>query len=157
VRPHGLGAVERAGQVHAQVALPERGLLVGELADVIQRGSVIDQDVDRAELLDHARHGRVHLRAVGHVAAQGERAAAERTDLLGGRLGVHEPLRTRDRREHAVAVGLVRARLGLDEQVGDRNVRAGPSQRERVRPPEPARAAGDERDAAGEVDLERHA
>ena len=52
VRPDGLGAVERAGQVHAQVPLPELRHLVGELAEVVERAGVVDEDVDCAELVD---------------------------------------------------------------------------------------------------------
>ncbi len=36
------------------------------------------------------------------------------------------------------------------------DVGAGPRERERVGAPEPARPAGDERDAAGEIDVDRH-
>ena len=85
-----------------------------------------------------------------------ERAPAERADLLDGRLGVDHPLRARRLGEHAVALGVL-ARVRLELDVGDRDVRAGARERQRVGAPEPARAAGDERDAAEEVDLERHA
>ena len=69
VRPDRLRAVERAGQVDAQVALPERRLLVGELADVVERARVVDEDVDRAELVDRARDRGGDLVAIGDVAA----------------------------------------------------------------------------------------
>ena len=55
----------------------------------------------------------------------------------------------------APAVCLLRD-LGLEEDVRDRDVRACTCERECVGATEPARAAGDERDAAGKVDLERH-
>ena len=69
---------------------------------------------------------------------------------------MHEPLLPRDGRERAVAVGLLRE-LRLDEQVGDDDVGARARERQRVGAAEPARPAGDERDAPAEVDLDRHA
>jgi hypothetical protein len=66
---------------------------------------------------------------------------------------VHHPLLPRDGGERAVAVGLLR-QLRLDEQVGDDDVGPRARERQRVRTPEPARPAGDERDAPGEVDLD---
>ncbi len=78
-----------------------------------------------------------------------------RADLVGRRLRVDHALRARDGRERAPAVGLL-GDLGLDEDVRDRDVRARARERERVGAAEPARAAGDERDAAREIDLERH-
>ena len=92
--------------------------------------------------------------AVGHVAANGEGAPAERPDLLHRLLRVHHPLRDGRLRERPVA--LRGARVRLDEDVRDRDVGARPGERQRVGAPEPARAAGDESDAPGEVDLERH-
>ena len=68
---------------------------------------------------------------------------------------MHQALLPRDGRERAVAVGLL-GQLRLDEQVGDDDVGAGTRQGQRVRAAEPARAAGDERDAPAEVDLDRH-
>ncbi len=66
----------------------------------------------------------------------GERAPAQPADLLDRLLRVHEALRARDRRERAPAVRLL-GELGLDEDVGDRDVRASAGERERVRAPEP--------------------
>src|SRR3954452_8211072 len=155
VRPDRLCAVEAPGEVDAQVALPQLRALIRELCDVVERAGVVHEDVDSAELLDAARDSRVDLRAVGDVALQRERAPAERADLVDGRLGVDHPLRARRPGEHAVALGLL-ARVRLELDVGDRDVGSGTGERLRVGAPEPARPAGDERDAAGEVDLERH-
>ena len=93
--------------------------------------------------------------AVGHVAADGDRPPPHAADLLDRLLRVHEALLPRDGRERAVAVGLL-GELRLDEQVGDDDVGARAGKRQRVGAPEPARAAGDERDAPGEIDLDAH-
>src|SRR4029453_16385227 len=47
--------------------------------------------------------------------------------------------------------------LGLDEDVRYCDVGTRARERQRVRAAEPARPAGDERDATGQVDLESHA
>ena len=96
----------------------------------------------------------VYLLAVGDVASHGERAAAERADLLDRRLGVHHPLRDGRLREHAVLLG--GARVRLEEDVCDRDVGSRAREHQRVGAAEATRAARDERDPAGEVDLERH-
>ena len=85
-----------------------------------------------------APHGLVDLGAVGDVALDGGRAAAQLGDLLRGRLGVDEALRARRLGERAVALGVL-ARVRLDLDVGDDDVRAGARERQRVGPPEPAR------------------
>ena len=154
MRPDRLGAIEGAGEVHAEVALPEIEPLVGELADVVERARVVDEDVHRAEVVDDPRDRRVDVGAIGDVAAHGERAPAEATDLLDRPLGVHHPLRDRGLREHPVV--LRRARVRLDEDVGDRHVGPGPGERQRIGPAEAARAAGDECDAARKVDVDGH-
>ena len=115
-----------------------------------KQARVGDEDVGRAEL---AVRGRLDLRAVGHVAEHGQRAPAEPADLLRGLLGVDEALLARRLGERPVLVG---ACLGLELDVGEHDVRAGPCQRERVGPAEPARAAGDERDPPGEIYFNRH-
>ena len=46
--------------------------------------------------------------------------------------------------------------LGLDEDVGDRDVGAGPRKRQCIGPSQSARSSGYERDASGKIDLERH-
>ena len=129
------------------------GALVGKLADVVERAGVVDEDVDRAELVDDSRDGLLDLIAVGHVALDGGRAAAERGDLLRGGLGVHEPLGPRRLRERPVSLRVL-ARVGLDLDVGDDDVGAGARKCQRVGSAEPARTAGDERDAPREVDLD---
>jgi hypothetical protein len=123
---------------------------------VVERAGVVDEDVDRAELLDDARDGRIDLDPIGDVALQRERAPAEPADLLRRGLGVDEALRPRSLREHAVARGVL-ARIRLELDVGERDVRPGPRQSQRIRAPEPARPSRDERDAPRQVDLERHA
>ena len=89
MRPHRLRAVERAGQVHPEVALPELRRLVAQLPDVVERGRVRDEDVDGAELVDDARNGRGNLLPTRHVALQRERAPAHRLDVPRRRLGLH--------------------------------------------------------------------
>ena len=123
-------------------------------ADVVQGARVVDEDVDRAELVGDLRDRCSDLVTIGDVAAHRERAAPKGLDLVDRRLGVHHPLRDGCLSERAVLVG--RARVRLHEDVGDRDVRPGPGQRQRIGAPEPARAPGDERDAPRQVDLERH-
>ena len=155
VGPDGLRAVERTGEVHLEIPRPQRRLLIGELPDVVECAGVVDEDVDGSQLVDGARNRSSHLLAVGDVAAHGQRSPSEPADLLGGRLGVHEPLRPRHLCERPVRVRLL-GQLGLDEEVGDDDVGAGAGECQRVGAPEPARAAGDERDASGQIDLESH-
>ena len=154
MRPHRLRAVERAGQVDPQVALPELRTLVVELGDMVQRPGVVDEDVDRAELGDDTRHRGVDLLARGHVAAQGEGAPAEPADLLHGLLRIDEPLLLRRGRERAPLRHVLVGRLELD--VRDRDVGPRARQRQRVGAPEPTRPSGHERDAPGEVDRDGH-
>ena len=85
---------------------------------------------------DHLPHRVVDLRAVGHVAPHGHGSPAERADLVDRLLGVHHPLRDGRLREDAEALGS--ARVGLEQDVGDRDVRAGARERQRVDAPEPA-------------------
>src|SRR3990170_7780043 len=101
VRPDRLRAVESTREVDVEIALPEVRVLVMELADVIERGGVVDQDVDGAELLDDAVDGLLDLVAVGDVALDRRRAAAHALDLLRGRLRVDDSLRLRDLGENA--------------------------------------------------------
>jgi hypothetical protein len=68
---------------------------------------------------------------------------------------VHESLLPGDGRERAVAVGLL-GELGLDEQVGNRDVGPGVRERQRIRSPEPSLPARHERNPTGEIDLDRH-
>ena len=97
-----------------------------------------------------------HLLAVGDVALDRSRPPAETLDLLRGRLRVDDPLRLHHLREHAVRLGRLGRLVRLDLDVGDDHVGAAARERERVGTAEAARAAGDEGDAAGEVDLDRH-
>ena len=61
-----------AAQVDPQVSLPQFGALVVELPDVVERPRIVDEDVDRAELVHGTRHRSRDLFAVGHVAPNGE-------------------------------------------------------------------------------------
>ena len=157
MRPDGLRAVEAAGQVDAQVALPQVRVLIRELADVVERARVVDQDVDRAELLDDAIDGFLHLLAVRDVALDRRGAAAHLLDLLRGRLGVDDALSLRDLGEDAVGLGGFRRLVRLDLDVRDHDVRAGAGERQRVGAAESPGASRDQGYAPGEVDFKRHA
>ena len=109
-----------------------------------------------AEFLDDAVDRLLDLVAVRDVALDRGRAATHALDLLRGRLGVDDPLRLRDLGEDAVRLGSVGGLVRLDLDVRDHDVGARASERQRIGAAEAARAAGDERDAAGEIDLERH-
>src|SRR5919201_167260 len=122
-RPHRLRAVEGAGQVHAQVARPELRRLVGQLAQMVERGGVVDKDVDRAELLRHPPHRFVDLLAGGDVTAERKRPLPNGFDLRDGRLGVDEALRPCRLRQRPIGLGRL-ARVGLELDVGDRDVSA---------------------------------
>ena len=155
MRPDNARAVERARQVDAEIALPELGHLVPQLAHVVERRSVVDEDVDRAHLVDHPCNGRLDLSVVRHVALDGGRAAAELLDLLRGLLRVDETLRLRHLGQRAVLGDVLRL-VRLDLDVGDDHVGARLGEHEGVLAPEAARAAGDEGYSPREIDLERH-
>src|SRR5438093_10719501 len=122
---------------------------------MIKRARVVDQDVDRAELLDDALDRLADLGPAGDVALAGRSSPPHGGDLLGGRLRVDEALRPRRLRDRPVALRLL-PRVRLDLDVGDHYVRPGAAERQGVRTTQAPRAAGDERDPAGKVDLERH-
>ena len=96
------------------------------------------------------------LRAVCDVALDRGGAAPQLGDLLRRRLRVDEALGARCLGERTVALRIL-ARVGLDLDVRDHDIGAGTPERQGVGPAEAARASGDERDAPGEIDLERHA
>src|SRR6266511_4788031 len=123
---------------------------------MVERARVVDEDVDRPELVDDALDRLEYLLPPGDVAAQRERAPAELFDLAGGRLRVHEPLRPRSLGERAVAVDVLSLRR-LELDVGDRDVGARARKRQGVRPAQPSRSPGDERNPSREIDLNRHA
>ena len=122
---------------------------------MVERSGVVDEDVDRAHVLDGARHRGADLLAVGDVAADCKRPASHRADLLRRRLRADQALGTGDLRERAVGVGLL-GQIRLDEEVGDHDVRPGAGERQCVGAAEAARAARHEGDAAREVDLQAH-
>jgi hypothetical protein len=68
--------------VHHQAEVVERHLGEGLVA---QHARVVDEDVDAAPFADGARHHRLHLREIGHVAAVGDGQAAGTHDLVGDR------------------------------------------------------------------------
>src|SRR5437879_2775739 len=125
------GAVEGACQVHLHVAVPQLVGLVGDLSGVVERGGVVDEDVDLAELVSDLLEDVADLVAVGHIHLNGERLAAHLADLFRGRIGMHPTLGNGDLRQHA-ALGLRRlleVRVILDEHVGDDDVSTEPGTR----------------------------
>src|SRR5262249_46658845 len=155
VWPYRLRAVEPPGEVDAEVPLPELWTLVMELSHVVERPGVVDQDVDGAQLSDRPRDCRPHLLAIRYVTSHGERAAPKRADLVDRLLRVHHALCARHSGERTPTVGLL-GELGLDEDVGNRDVGSGMRERQRVGAPEPARATGHESHTARKVDRESH-
>ena len=156
MRPRRLRAVERTGEVHPQVALPQlRGLLV-ELRDVVERARVVHEDVDRAN--SSTVRATAASTSVRSVTSQRTASALlpHALDVPHRLLGVDEALLARNRRERPVLVGLL-GELRLHEQVGDDDVGARARERQCVGPAETSGPAGDERYAAREVDLNRHA
>jgi hypothetical protein len=107
-----------------------------ELADVVERRRVVDEDVDRAELLDDSSDGRVDLHTIRDVALDRRGAAPQTLDLLRRLLRVDEPLRARHLRQDPGLRDLFG--VGLDEDVRDRNVRPRTRERERVGSPQAA-------------------
>jgi hypothetical protein len=120
-----------------QIALPQLGLLVGELAQVIERPRVVDEDVDGAELLHRSPDCLVDLRSVGDIAFHRRRAPSHVADLLRGRLRIDESLGARSLRHRAVAFRLLPG-VGLDLDVGDHDVCAAAAERQRVGAAEPS-------------------
>ena len=146
MRPDRPRAVERPRQVDAKIPLPQLRHLILDLTDVVERARVVDEDVDRAELLDGLLD-RLPRPAPASVTSHLRASAPPHAgDLLRRRLGVDEPLSARRLGERPVAVGVARV-VRLDQDVGDDDVGAGARERQRVGAAEPARAAGDEGDA----------
>jgi hypothetical protein len=73
--------VQRAAQVDRQRVLEVVGGHVLDRAD-LDHARVVDQDVDRAEVVLDARHEPQHVVAVGDVALGAEHLAAELLELL---------------------------------------------------------------------------
>jgi hypothetical protein len=67
---------------------------------VVERGGVVDQDVDAAEFVLDLLEYVAYLLTVGHVHLDGDRAAAHLADLFRGRVRVHPALRHRHLRKH---------------------------------------------------------
>ena len=114
---------------------------------MVERGGVVDEDVDLAELVSDLLEDVADLVAVGHVHLDGERLAAHLADLFRGRIGMHPTLGNGDLRQHA-ALGLRRlleVRVILDEHIGDDDVSAEPGQRQRILPAKSSRSTGDDR------------
>ena len=147
MRPDGLCTIEASAQVDAKVSFPQLRALVVELPDVIERAGVVDEDVDGAELVDGTTDRGRNLIAARHVAPHSKRATPERTDLLDRLLGVNHSLRSRSGGKCAPAVRLL-GELRLDEDVGNDDVRSRSSERQRVRPSEPAGPARDQGERA---------
>src|SRR5690348_2293961 len=134
VGPHLFRAVERAREVDPHVPVPQLIGLIGDLRRVVQRGGVVDQDVDLAELLLDLLEDVANLLAVGDVHLDGERLASHLADLLGRRIGTNPSLRHRHLRERAaLRLGrLLEVRVVLDEDVRDHDVGAEAGQGESV-------------------------
>ena len=81
------GAGEHEGAAHVDVEhqVVALRLEVGDRCEV-DRGGVVDHDVDAAELLDGLRDGASTCGVVADVADDRQRLAARRLDLLGGRV-----------------------------------------------------------------------
>src|SRR4029077_14698119 len=84
VWPYLFGAVEGAGEVDLDVAIPELVAHVLDLRRVVQRGRVVDQDVDAAEFVFDFLEDLANLLAIRHVHLDRDRAPAHLADLLGG-------------------------------------------------------------------------
>ena len=123
---------------------------------MIKGACVVDEDVNRTEVADDAPHGLLDVAPVRDVALDRSRAPAEFADLPRRRLGVDEPLRTCGLRHRPVPLGFGPG-VRLDLDVGDDDVRARTRERQRIGTAEPPRAARDEGNPAGQVDLERQA
>src|SRR5437867_76437 len=153
VRPYLFRAVEGAGEVDLHIAVPQLVGLVGDLGRVVERGRVVDQDVDLAELVLDLLEDLFDLVAVGDVHLDGEGLASHLPDLLGGCVGVNPALRHRDLGQHAaLRLGrLLQVGVVLDEDVRDDDVGAHARERQRVLAAEAARRTGDDRDLACQV------
>src|SRR5450631_1071447 len=125
-----------------------------DLPDVIKRSGVVDQDVERSEVLLDGREDLANLLAIGHVHLHRRRPATHLTDLLARLLGVHDVLRAEQLRQCGVSLlrGLLELRVRLDQDVGDDDVSAGAGEREAVRPAEAARSPGDDGDLPGQIE-----
>ena len=104
---------------------------------MVERAGVVDEDVDRAELVDHAAHGLFDQCPIGDIALDRRRAPPQGGDLLRRRFRIDEPLRARGLRQWPVAPGVLPG-VGLDLDVRDHDVCAGTGERQRIGATEPA-------------------
>src|SRR5690606_6685602 len=81
-RQYGMVHVQCAGEVDVDEPGPVLGGRLDEWLEYVPAG-VVDQDVDRPEILLDRRHCRVDLFAVGDVATEGGRAATVGDDGVG--------------------------------------------------------------------------
>ena len=126
--------VEGAVQVDVDHAVPQLEIEVDDRHAVgAPRGAgVVHHDVDPAHLVDHPLGERVDRGGIGHVAHDGQRAAAERAHLVGDRLDV-APARL------LLVVGVL---VGRAAGTGQHHVATGASELDRDRPADRAHAAG---------------
>src|ERR1700693_195763 len=93
VRPDLLGAVGGAREADLDIAIPELVAHVLDLGCVVQRGGIVDKDVDASELVLDLFEHLSNLFAIGDVHLDRDRAPPHLADLLGGLIRVHPTLR----------------------------------------------------------------
>jgi hypothetical protein len=146
VGPHLFCAVEGPGQVDRDVAVPQPVLHVLDLGHVVQRGCVIDEDVDASELVLDALEDVAHLVAVGDVHLDRDRAPAHLPDRLRGLVRIDPALCGGHLCQGRVGAFRRRVQVGvvLDQDVGDHHIGAGLGERQRVLPSKPSGSPGDD-------------
>jgi len=107
VRPHGLGAVHGAHQVHVQHQAEIRQVHLGK-GLVAQDACIVDQNVDTAPGVDGLLHHGLHSLIVGHRGAIGQGLAASGTNLVHHGLG----------RTHRTAAAVHLAAQIVDQHLG---------------------------------------
>jgi hypothetical protein len=128
VRQRRSRAVERAGNVDVEDALPVLIAHLGDAAPADQPTRIVHEDVEvPSERRDAGCHGRIYVGAAGRVELECRCNASKRFDLLDRLVGI-------------VRVG------------GQRDIRASFSQRKRNTAPYTSGAARDERGLSAEID-----